>query len=81
MDIFAVSALTHFLIIETEIFQINFPFIIEHRKGFPGGASGKESTCHCRRHERLEFDPWVRKIPWRRSWQPTPVSLPGESQG
>ena len=26
MDIFAVSALTHFLIIETEIFQINFLF-------------------------------------------------------
>ena len=30
---------------------------------------------------RLAFDPWVRKIPWRRAWQPTPVSLPGESQG
>uniref|UniRef100_A0AAA9TKS7 Colipase n=1 Tax=Bos taurus TaxID=9913 RepID=A0AAA9TKS7_BOVIN len=27
------------------------------------------------------FDPWVGKIPWRRAWQPTPVSLPGESQG
>ena len=24
-------------------------------------------------------DPWVRKIPWRRAWQPTPVFLPGES--
>ena len=23
-------------------------------------------------------DPWLRKIPWRRAWQPTPVSLPGE---
>ena len=23
--------------------------------------------------------PWVRKIPWRRAWQPTPVFLPGES--
>ena len=22
---------------------------------------------------------WVRKIPWRRTWQPTPVFLPGES--
>ena len=21
------------------------------------------------------FDPWVGKIPWRRKWQPTPVSL------
>ena len=27
------------------------------------------------------FDPWVGKIPWRREWQPTPVFLPGESQG
>ena len=28
-----------------------------------------------------EFDPWVRKMPWRREWQPTPVFLPGESHG
>ena len=28
-----------------------------------------------------EFDLWVRKIPWRRAWQPTPVFLPGESHG
>ena len=27
------------------------------------------------------FDPWVGKMPWRRAWPPTPVSLPGESQG
>ena len=27
------------------------------------------------------MDPWVRKIPWRGKWQPTPVSLPGESHG
>ena len=30
---------------------------------------------------RPRFDPWVRKIPWRRKWQPTPVFLPGESHG
>jgi len=29
----------------------------------------------------VEFNPWVRKIPWRRAWQPTPVFLPGESHG
>ena len=28
---------------------------------------------------RCGFDPWVRKIPWRKAWQPTPVFLPGES--
>ena len=27
----------------------------------------------------LGFDPWVGKISWKRAWQPTPVSLPGES--
>ena len=27
------------------------------------------------------FDPWVRKIPWRREWLPTPVFLPGEFHG
>ena len=28
-----------------------------------------------------EDEAWVRKIPWRRKWQPTPVFLPGEFQG
>ena len=32
--------------------------------GFPGGASGKESACQCKRRERCGFDPWVGKIPW-----------------
>ena len=49
--------------------------------GFPGGASGKEPICHCTRHERCGFDPWVRKIPWRRAWLPTPGFLPGKSHG
>ena len=41
----------------------------------------KESACQCRRCKRCGFDPWVGKIPWRRTWQPTPVVLPGESHG
>ena len=44
----------------------------------PRWFSGKESVCQCRRHR---FDPQVRKIPWRRKWQPTPVFLPGAFQG
>ena len=43
--------------------------------------SGNEPTCQCRRHKRHGFDPWVRKIPRRRKWQPTPVFLPGEFHG
>ena len=38
--------------------------------------------CHflfqCR---RWGFDSWVRKIPGRRAWQPTPLFLPGKAQG
>ena len=48
--------------------------------GFPSGlvVKKKKSVCQCRRHR---FDPWVRRSPWRRKWQPTPVFLPGESHG
>ena len=49
--------------------------------GFPGGASGKEPACRCRRHKRRGFNPWVGKIPWRRAWQPIPVFLPIDSHG
>ena len=46
--------------------------------GFPGGSVIKEPTCQCRRHG---FNPWVRKIPWKRKWLPTLVVLPGKSHG
>ena len=29
----------------------------------------------------MGFNPWVGKILWRRSWQPSLVFLPGESHG
>ena len=41
----------------------------------------KEPGCQCRRHKRHGFDSWVRKIPWRRKWQATPVFLPGKLHG
>ena len=47
----------------------------------PRWRSGKESTCQCRRHKRCGFYPWVRKNPWRRKWQPTPIFLPGKFHG
>ena len=46
--------------------------------GLPDGSTGKESACKAG-HRRPGFDPWVRKVPWRRAWQPTPGFLPGES--
>ena len=41
----------------------------------------KRSTCQCRKCKRPGFDPWVRKIPWGRKWQCTPVFLPGKFRG
>jgi len=47
-------------------------------KGFPS----RWLSCRvCRQCRRPGFDPWIRKIPWRREWQPTPVFLPGKSHG
>ena len=43
--------------------------------------SGKESAYQYRRCKRCGFDSWVRKIPWNRKWQPTPLYLPGKFQG
>ena len=41
----------------------------------------KKTTCQCRRGKRHWFHPWIRKVPWRKASQPTPVFLPGESHG
>ena len=45
--------------------------------GFPGGSYPRESACNA----RDLGSSWVRKIPWRRAGQPTPVIWPGESHG
>ena len=60
------SATEHAQILSLLIFQL------------PRWYSGKESSCQCRRCKRREFDPWVRKIPWRSKWQPTPIFFHGK---
>ena len=44
--------------------------------GLPKWLSSKESACQCR---TPGFHPWVKKTPWRKKYQPTPVFLPGKS--
>ena len=46
--------------------------------GSPLGSDSKESACQYRRCERHRFNTWVRKISWRRAWQPP---LAGEFHG
>ena len=53
--------------------QAHMPFY-----GLLRWLSGKESACQCRRHR---LNPCVGKIPQRRKWQPTPVSVPEKFHG
>ena len=54
-------------------------------RGRPGvlQSMGSQRVIHdwATKLRRYGFNPWVKKFPWRRLWQPTPVFLPGESQG
>ena len=43
---------------------------------YPGGSAVKNPPAMQESQETM-FSPWVGKIPWR-TWQPTPVFLPGE---
>ena len=74
----------HVVISQTQIHRYKFMFgLLQYRQlwAFPGGSSGKEPACQCRRSKRHRFDPLVAHIPWRREWQPTSGFLPGESRG
>ena len=52
-------------------------------KNLPGGASGNEPTCQCRRHQRGRFDPWLGKarathsniLAWKIPWTEEPGRL------
>ena len=53
-----------------EISFSSFTFMFQSSTGFPVGSDSKGFA---------RFDPWIRKISWRREWQPTLVFLPGVS--
>ena len=57
--------------------QIHTPNIL----GLSPWLSGERTHLQCRRCRRSRFDTWVGKIPWRRAWQPLPVSLAEQSHG
>ena len=50
---------------------------VKAKNGLPRWLSVKKKKIHLT-SRRCGFHPWVRKIPWRRKWKPTPVFLPGE---
>ena len=79
-------------LISRRLSHLSLPGDLHPDPGTPGsqvatvlGRIGLPWWCRglsvCLQYERTGFDPWIRKIPWRRKWQPTPVFLPGESHG
>ena len=69
-----IPSLNSHIIVYIHVLTILITFIL----GLPRWFCGKESTC---KFGRQRFSPWVRKIPWRWKWQPTPGFLPGKSHG
>ena len=55
-----------------------FLFTHSPSSGFPDGSDQRKSPPAM---QETQVRPWIRKIPWRRAWQPTPVFLPGKSHG
>ena len=53
----------------------------EHCQRLNNGHLWLREQRICLQLRRPGFNPWVRKIPWRRKWQPIPVPLPGKFYG
>ena len=51
------------------------------KMAFPSGTVVKNLPANAGDARERRFNPWVRKIPWRRKWQPTTVFLLGEFHG
>ena len=65
------------------LFSVSYPLFVKHycQDGPSRWLRGKESAWQSKRVRRRGFSPWIRKIPWSRKWQPTPVFLPGKFHG
>ena len=77
---FYVFYATHgiFLSRDLKVFVPDFAFRPGSLHGSPWWLRWQRITCQSRIGG---LDPWVRKIPWRRKWQPATVFLPGEPHG
>ena len=68
-------------------FYITFIIFIDllTYRGLPQQLSGQCRICTVKEFawqcKRCRFNPRVRKIPWRRKWQPIPIFLPGKCHG
>ena len=71
--LFCYEIKTNVKILKVKKWNLKLLMILSH---FSDDSVGKQFRLQCR---RPGFNSWVRKIPWRRKWQPSPIFLPGES--
>ena len=62
--ILGINLISYQGVLHSEFFKNEINSSILICRGFPGGAL-KNPPANAGRHKRCEFDPWVRKIPWR----------------
>ena len=55
----------------------NLKMCSKNTLGLPRWLSGKRICLPVQETQEMWVRSWVRKIPWSRKWQPTPVFLPG----
>ena len=62
---------------------MTLPIFLEMKvsSAWPWGTLPEELGRKASSEGSAEFGPWVRKIPWRRKWQPIPVFLSRKSHG
>ena len=77
-NIYFILELINNVVLVSGIQQNDLVTHIQVSGGFPDSSGSKESAYNA---GKPGFNPWVRKIPWRREWQPTPIFLPGEFHG
>ena len=66
------------MVIFANFCSLNIPIMVDFKliRTLPNEQLGSDDHT-----KRRRFNPWVKKILWRRKWQPTPVFLPGKSHG
>ena len=65
-------------VINTHFIRVTRNFSVHHSRRLHWWLRWLSICLQC---GRPGFNPWVRKIPWRRKWQPTPVLLPVKFHG
>ena len=61
--------------------KLQFAHQWRKERGLPTWRAWQRTLLPLQETREMRFDPWARKISWRRAWPPAPVFLPGESPG